>query len=135
MKTLLLLFIPFLLSAQYKPFTKNKIIGYSILSVAGAIDGMVEGYEFDGRRSFERKYGVNTVGFWGSKSWTQKKVLGQTWDFYHIGDDIRKAGYISGGIVIGIGKKQKFRHYVFDFLISFAISGASKRLGLLWIRN
>jgi len=49
-------------SAQYR-ITLDKIAGWSTSAIGGAIDGVVEGYEFDGRQSFERKYGVLPVSF------------------------------------------------------------------------
>ena len=48
-----------------------------VIGFASVVDGVVEGYEFDGRLSFERKWGVDAFGFWGSKSWV--RVQGKNW--------------------------------------------------------
>lgn len=136
--------LPLLSTGQqgYK-INKPKIIGFSIVAFSGFMDGIVEGYEFDRRKSFERKWGADPYGFFGSQSWRKKYEDPNIWnehfgvfDFYHLGDDLRKTGYVSGGIIIGIGGKgQKFKHYLFDFLISLAISGLSKKIGMNWVRN
>ncbi len=133
-------------------FTKAKIVGIGIASVGGLADGMVEGFEFDGRTSFERKYGANPRGYWGSESWRvvynsgepsqgfkspAHKVFG-AWDFYHNADDLRKLGYVSGGIVIGIGGNKvntKWWHYAVDFGLAFAVSSVAKSAGMYYIRN
>lgn len=137
-------------SAQYR-ITRGKIAGWSVLAVAGFTDGVVEGFEFDGRKSFERKYNVQPVSCFGSESWKlayyandpeqPKKplwsVIGAP-DFYHLADDVRKIGYISGGITIGIsGAKAntKWWHYAVDFGASLAISGMSKAAGMYCIRH
>ena len=129
-----------------------KLAGWAGLAFAGAVDGIVEGYEFDGRQSFERKYNAAKSGYFGSESWRlaykngdvdqgQKngitKVLGAQ-DFYHHADDLRKLGYVTGGITLGISGTQtniKKWHYMADFIIGFAISGATKAAGMYWIRN
>lgn len=132
--------------------TKTKLIGWGIVGVAGFVDGAVEGYEFDGKRFFERKYNADPYGFWGSESWRKiyvdgdptqgcKTVLGCSlgaFDFYHVGDDLRKVGYISGGIVIGIGGSkldQKFTHTLLDFAIGFAVGAVTKNAGMQYIRS
>ena len=139
-------------SQNYKPFTKQKCISYSIIALGGTIDGLVEGYEFDNRKSFERKFNVKSDGFWGSESWRKIYINGNpelgtksklhnwvgAFDFYHIGDDTRKASYIVGGIGLGIsGKKVNTKkwHYVADYAIGFAISGLFKSISMHWIRN
>lgn len=129
-------------AAQEYQLTKTKWWGFGISAAAGFMDGVVEGYEFDGRASFERKWGVKPYSFFGSKSWDApmsgwEKNFGK-FDFYHVGDDMRKVGYLSGGIVIGLGgakRKQKFHHYIYDFLICFAMSGASKWAGMYYVRH
>lgn len=124
--------------------TNTKLAGWAVLSFAGTIDGIVEGYEFDGRTSFERKYGVTPNGYFGSRSWEKAhtkenlytKYFG-AWDFYHNADDARKIGYIGGGVIIGIGSRvnTKWWHYAVDVAASFAVSGAAKSAGMFWIRN
>ena len=122
-----------------------------MVAVAGAADGMVEGYEFDGRKSFERKYGVSKTGYFGSQSWKRAykgnnqdngfksdfvRIMGAQ-DFYHHADDLRKVGYLSGGVVIGTQHKKNTKkwHTVADFAISFAVSSLTKSAAMWWIRN
>lgn len=132
--------------------TRAKIVGWSVCAVAGAADGAVEGFEFDGRKSFERKYGVDKFGYFGSQSWRRVYVVGEprngfksrfadqigAFDFYHHADDVRKFGYITGGVVVGIGgakKNTKWWHYAIDFGVSFGISAATKSAAMYWIRH
>lgn len=133
------------------PVTHGKALGWVMAAFSGAVDGVVSGYEFDGRRSFERKYSVKPLSFFGSESWKRAypnnnpnlkqvplwRIAGAP-DFYHVADDVRKVGYISGGIVIGMsGAKAntKWWHYAVDFGASLAISGIGKAAGMYWIRN
>ena len=135
---------------KYK-VTNTKLIGWSVCAWAGLVDGVLEGYGFDGRRSFERKFGADPNGYFGSRSWAKayqdknpqnpikpaSKVFGAS-DFYHHADKTRKLSYLSGGVVIGIGgvkSNQKWWHYAVDFGVSFAVSGATKAAGMYWIRN
>lgn len=55
---------------QYK-ITNTKLIGWSVCIWAGLVDGVLEGYGFDGRRSFERKFGADPDGYFGSRSWAK----------------------------------------------------------------
>jgi hypothetical protein len=130
---------------KYKSYTVTnaKLAGFAITTFAGLIDGILVGYEFDGRTSFERKYSVSPTGYFGSKSWQMvdnRKIYRFTGapDFYHTADDVRKFGYISGGIVVGLSGyqvNQKWWHYALDFAASFSLSAASKAAGLYWVRN
>jgi hypothetical protein len=132
--------------------TKTKVAGWGITAVGGALDGILEGYAFDGRKSFERKYGVSKYGYFGSESWRNVYIQGNpengfksplhgwagAWDFYHHADDGRKLGYIGGSIILGIGGAKlnnKWWHYAADFTISFAISAAAKSAGMYYIRK
>jgi len=144
MKLLLLqlLLLPALLSAQnpYK-ITKVKAAGFATVAAASLVDGILEGYQFDGRRSFERKWGSDPRGFWGSESWRANhtwyaKTMGVP-DFYHMADDTRKIGYITGGVMIGIGMKdnRKWWHYALDIGISAVVSAGAKHAGMSWVRN
>lgn len=136
--------------AQYR-ITRAKLAGWGMVAVAGASDGMVEGFEFDRRLSFERKYGVGKTGYFGSQSWKRAykdgnpdngfksdfvRVMGAQ-DFYHHADDLRKIGYLSGGVVIGSQhrKNTKKWHTVADFAIGFAVSSLTKSAAMWWIRN
>lgn len=129
-----------------------KLAGWAGLAFVGAVDGIVCGYEFDGRKSFERKYNVSKLGYFGSESWLlayknsdvqqgQKNAITKVFgaqDFYHHADDFRKLGYISGGITLGVSGTQtntKKWHYLTDFLIGFAVSGTAKAAGMYFIRN
>ena len=148
---ILLLLCSISAQAQYR-ITRAKIAGWGMLAVAGVADGAVEGYEFDQRKSFERKYNVSKTGYFGSQSWKSaysggdidngfKSGFVQTFgaqDFYHHADDLRKLGYISGGVVIGIGGNKinsKKWYYIIDFAAGFAISAATKSASMLWIRS
>jgi hypothetical protein len=115
------------------------IAGIITLFFAGLIDGILEGYGFDGRKSFERKYKVNPLGFWGSKSHLKaytdpniyNKLLG-VFDFYHVADDLRKGGYILSCILLG--------YYLDINLIlliigAYVISAVPKIFGMAWIRG
>lgn len=171
MKTVLILLFPFLLPAQVETKMLNipdpgkglfsgyewntkKTVGLGILILASLADGIVEGYEFDGRKSFERKYGVKPISYAGSESWrlayknndvfqghknAWTKFAGAS-DLYHHLDDLRKFGYISGGIFITLGsKKGKFKDVWKSHLIDFAVysvaSSVSKSAGMRWVRN
>jgi hypothetical protein len=129
-----------------------KLIGFGVVTLGGFVDGTVEGYEFDGRTSFERKWGSDPAGFWGSESWRSiyndgDPSLGPKsgfakWrgarDFYHTADDLRKLSYLSGSISIGIGGAKvntRWWHYLVDFGISYAISGFAKSRGMNWVRH
>lgn len=149
----LVLFLLCSISAQFQyRITRAKLAGWGVLAVAGVADGMVEGYEFDQRKSFERKYNVSKTGYFGSQSWKRAykgnnldngfksgfvKTFGAQ-DFYHHSDDLRKLGYISGGVVIGInGTKTNSKkwYYIIDFAAGFAISAATKSASMRWIRS
>lgn len=111
--------------------------GLIVVFLAGAIDGIVEGFEFDGRKSFERKYNVDEFGFWGSKSWTRRTTDPNIWnrwfgvfDFYHIGDDLRAMFYLLGATLLA----QDYRLWL-ALLIGWVAKGVGKWLGMGWIRN
>jgi len=147
---ILLLLCSISAQAQYR-ITRAKIAGWGMVAVAGAADGAVNGYEFDGRKSFERKFNVSKTGYFGSQSWKRAykgnnpdngfksdfvRIVGAQ-DFYHHADDLRKIGYLSGGVVIGTQhrKNTKKWHTVADFAIGFAVSSLTKSAAMWWIRN
>lgn len=109
-----------------------------VLILAGSIDGMVEGFEFDSRMSFERKYKVDELSFWGSKSHKRitlnpnlyNKLLG-VFDFYHVADDLRKTFYLISGILMCCIEWD----IIPVFLLSFIISGLAKKYAMKWIRD
>jgi len=134
------------------PMTNGKALGFVGAALIGAIDGVMEGYEFDGRKSFERKYNVSPTGYFGSQSWVRayknndpeqgyKNLYSRTFganDFYHHADDAKKIGYIGSGITIGISGGRvntKWWHYAVDFGIGLAVSGAGKAAGMAWVRG
>ena len=134
---------------EYK-LTKSKAAGFAALALASAVDGVLEGYAFDGRKSFERKYGADQQSWAGSQSWRRAYVNGDpnqghasayakhfgAWDFYHLADDVRKFGYVGAGLSIGFNfKDQNWRATLLDLLISAIISSGSKRLAMAWVRN
>lgn len=132
--------------------TKTKVAGWGITAVGGAADGILEGYLFDNRMSFERKYNWGPHSWGGHLSWQKVynnndpaqgfKSVYHKWfgafDAYHNFDDLRKLGYIGGSIVLGVGGAKantKWWHYAADFTISFAISAATKSAGMAYIRS
>lgn len=141
------------LSAQAQQYriTRAKLAGWGLVAVAGAADGAVEGYSIQYRKSFERKYGVSKTGYFGSQSWKRAykdgvqangfksdfvRIVGAQ-DFYHHADDLRKIGYLSGGVVIGTQhrKNTKKWHTVADFAIGFTVSSLTKSAAMWWIRK
>ena len=136
--------------AQYR-VTRAKLAGWGMVAVAGAADGAVNGYEFDGRKSFERKFNVSKTGYFGSQSWKRAykgnnpdngfksdfvRIVGAQ-DFYHHADDLRKIGYLSGGVVLGLNAHRNTNkwHTVADFAIGFAVSSITKSAAMWWIRK
>ena len=147
---ILLLLCSLSAQAQYR-ITRAKIAGWGMVAVAGAADGLAEGYEFDRRLSFERKYRVSKTGYFGSQSWKRAykdgnpdngfksdfvRIMGAN-DFHHHADDLRKIGYLSGGVVLGLSahRNTKKWHTVADFAIGFAVSSITKSAAMWWIRN
>lgn len=123
-------------------FGKKKWGAMLVVCGAGLIDGMVEGYEFDSRLSFERKWGVDPYSYFGSKSWDSdwnwfEKFKYSQVDFYHTADDARKIGYVTGGFMLGRASLQNTRkiHNVFDIAIVAIASGMWKSLGMKWVRD
>ena len=146
------------LIADILPFTKGykvtkwKGAGLVMVAVGGFTNGMLQGYEFDGRRSFERKWGKSPTGFWGSLSWAQRYVDGDpangvknlryqhlpVLDFYHVTQITHHHALVTGGIFVGIGgakSNKKWWHYAMDVALSAAVNSASQSAGLYWIRN
>ena len=147
---ILLLLCSLSAQAQYR-ITRAKLAGWSMVAVAGAADGAVNGYEFDGRKSFERKFNVSKTGYFGSQSWKRAykgnnpdngfksdfvRIVGAQ-DFYHHADDLRKIGYLSGGVVLGLNAHRNTNkwHTVADFAIGFAVSSITKSAAMWWIRK
>ena len=121
---------------------------YIIAILAGLIDGILEGYGFDGRKSFERKLKVNPKSYFGSESWRMIYVNGNPdegvkskfhyWlgasDFYHHADDARKALYLLTGILAATTNLMLDNIWL-NFLIIYVLSGFAKSLGMKWIRK
>lgn len=131
------------LKGQHYQFGKDKWKAMLVICGAGFVDGVVERWEFGGRRAFERKWNVEPYSFFGSKSydsnWTaiERFKRSQT-DFYHVADDTRKWGYIAGGYLLGkAGRKHNRRwvHDVFDILIVGAASGIWKSAGMYYVQH
>ena len=148
---LILLFLCSLSAQAQYCITRAKIAGWGMVAVAGAADGAVNGYEFDGRKSFERKFNVSKTGYFGSQSWKRAykgnnpdngfksdfvRIVGAQ-DFYHHADDLRKIGYLSGGVVLGLNAHRNTNkwHTVADFAIGFAVSSITKSAAMWWIRK
>lgn len=137
MKKTILIFcfcIPVLVQAQYK-VSKTKVTGWTILAAAGFVDGVVEGFDFDGRTAFERKYNADPYGYFGRYQHKKKCGWKPFCDFYHDADDFRKLGYISGGVLITLGEKQNWKHLLIDLGVGLLVSSGAKRIGLHYIRN
>jgi len=137
--------------SQYQ-FKREKIAGLAILAGAAAVDGVLEGYGFDGRTSFERKYGWSPYSFAGSLSWTSvynnrqveqgfKSAIHRwygAFDFYHVADDVRSVGYKAGGGLFFVGsykQNTRRRHWFLDLVIVSVVSSGAKSLGMKWIRR
>ena len=148
---ILLLLCSLSAQAQQYRITRAKLAGWGMVAVAGVADGMVEGYSIQYRKSFERKFNVSKAGYFGSESWKRAykdgnpdngfksdfvRVMGAQ-DFYHHADDLRKIGYLSGGVVIGTQHKNNTKkwHTLADFAIGFAVSSITKSAAMWWIRN
>lgn len=138
-------------TGRYEFANPTKMAGWGLIILASFVDGATEGFEFDGRKSWERKFGANPHGFFGSESWRRLYVGGDpangkvkgyqrhfgAWDSYHLGDDFRKLGYISGGVTLAIGGQQvnsKWWHYAIDVGVALGISMVAKREGILFAR-
>lgn len=117
------------------------ISGYILLLLASVADGMVEGWEFDSRKSFERKYKVEPSGFWGSLSWMNKdnlyaRLFG-VFDFYHVADDLRKYGYMAGAGLIAARLPAAASRWECVALVAGAVvlTIIAKRISMHWIRK
>lgn len=132
--------------------TKLKLAGLGLVALGGAANGMLQGYEFDGRASFERKWGKSQTGFWGSLSWTKRYrdgnpayglahpayVVLPVADFYHVTQVVHHHSLVTGGVLVGIGggfSRQKWWHYLIDIGLSAAVNSTAQAAGLWWIRN
>lgn len=128
---------------QHYQFGGDKWAAMMITCGAGFVDGVVEGYEFGGRKAFENKWGVKPYSFFGSMSWdsewsTWERAKMSQKDFYHVADDVRKWGYISGGYLLGkAGQRHNRRkiHDVFDVLLVGIASGLWKSAGMYYVRH
>ena len=125
----------------------------SILAILlfGLIDGILEGYGFDGRKSFERKFGVKKDSYFGSESWRRIYKGGEkkngvksrlyeligAFDFYHNADDARKVlGIVSGIYVVKFLIIMPYWYSCFlYFAIVYVLSSITKHLGMKWIRS
>lgn len=118
------------------------IIGIIIIVLVSALDGILEGYVFDGRKSFERKWTVAPESFFGSLSWERAQTNSNLWnkylgvfDFYHVADDIRKFGYVGGASLLLIIEPANLVFYFLIFGAIIIMSSLSKRWGMKWVRK
>ena len=126
------------------------LIPISLCILAGFIDGMVEGFVFTERTAFERKWKVSPLSFFGSQSWKtiykdndpelgyKSKFIAMVGaiDFYHVGDDLRKALYLWSGamlVVYPFFGSSSFWGILAMLAIGYLISGAAKSLALKYI--
>lgn len=136
---------------NYK-FTRGKLIGVTTLAFAGIFDGLIKGYEMDGRRAFQRKYNVSKYSWAGEYSWKRVYVNNDpmqgfkspfhkwfgAFDFYHTVDDLSKVTYMGGSFTLGFAgvlTNQSIKHAGIDFATSFIVSSLTKSIALAWIRN
>lgn len=102
-----------------------------IICLASFIHGVVEGYEFDGRKSFERKWNIPPISFWGKFSHQNKTKFSRYFgviDFYHVADDLRKYLFILSGYWL-VGLKW------YEILIVLILGLISMQSGLQWVRK
>lgn len=118
------------------------IIGVIIIVLASFLDGVLEGYGFDGRTSFERLWNIDPHSFFGHLSWERLYTNPNLWnkymgvfDFYHVADDLRKLGYIGGSSLLLINKPKHWKFYFLIFGIVLILSSLAKWLGMLWVRH
>lgn len=107
------------------------MINFIIFALASFIHGIIEGYGFDSRKSFERKWGIKSDSFFGSLSHTNKTFLSSyigVIDFYHVADDLRK--YLFVFSLFGITS-----FTFFQWVLFFMVGIVSMQIGLSWIRK
>lgn len=129
---------------------KYKAVGFCMMVTSGVLNGIRQGYEFDGRTSFERKYHFDPYGYFGSLSWTRRYVNGivndgvkplykyfPVPDLYHTLEIMSHTGFTTGGIVIGIGSRtnKKPIHYLMDFGLAMAVNMVSIQIGYYYVRH
>ena len=119
----------------------NMVTAIIILLLSGLIDGILEGWSFDGRKSFERKYKVKPLSFFGSLSHMRAQIdpnlynkLWGVFDFYHMADKARKGGYLLSGFLILENSTFEI-HTLLLFIGAYTVSAATKIIGMEWIRN
>lgn len=116
-------------------------VSFLLTCIASVADGVVEGWEFDSRKSFERKFNANPNGFWGSLSHRNKgtywyKITHAVWDFYHLADDLRSYFYRIGGFLFSffiVG--QSFFISIISVIFFLGANSVCKRYSMEWIRS
>lgn len=130
--------------------SNTQILGWSTLALSSFTHGFVEEYEFSGRHYFEDVFGADPYGFWGSQSWREIYVNGDpnqgfkswwhrkrgAWDFYHVADDYRRWGLITGGAIVSYATIEKYRnknfkwwHIALDVAIPIVVSSTFTAAG------
>ncbi len=150
MKKALLLLLALLLLTSYTfaqgyKITKGKLIGWTILAVAGGADGGNEAFDMDKRMFFVETFGADRYGYWGDQSWRSIYVGGNpangyksafhrrmgAQDFYHHTDKLRRYSYVGGTAFLtisGTRHKQKISHTLLDIGIGLLVSGITKSI-------
>jgi hypothetical protein len=115
------------MGCKYK-VNKEKIIGWSTIFLGAAFDGFLKGSDDHGRDFFEKQWGAAPLSYLGSKAYLNYYTNPSWWNktfgnpnVWNALDDGRKAFYITGGIVVGIGGYKdncKWWHYGIDFGVS-----------------
>jgi len=133
-------------------FTKLKAAGLLGIAVGAIANGAAQGYYYDGGTSFERMFGANPAGFFGSQSWRKRYRDGDpahglahpaysilpVFDFNHTAQFIANHATYSGGIVLGIGSmkyNRKWWHYALDFSAATATNVLFRAAALNAIRK
>jgi len=122
------------------------ILSFLLHALAAAMDGVLEGYGFDGRKSFERKWGIGPTTFFGSLSHLRKwgrwyRLTGGVSDFYHWADDARAYGYRIAGFALGcyVIRLLIASHnwlFISALLVGWLVVGSlAKRAGMWWVRE
>lgn len=114
----------------------HQAAGWTLVGFGGLFRGLTDGYVQGGRRYYEIHYDADPYGFWGSQSYQQATLNPNFWnkhmgtfDVYHVGGDLSKIFYISGGIVMTIGEKKPWWHYALNFGVGLFVNAGTERLG------
>ena len=142
-------FLKSLVKGQLKVYeSPAACAGLGLSITQGFINGVYQGWTYDGYTSFTRKYGSSKYGFFGELSWTKRyynrdpkygvkpfyKYL-PVFDFKHFAEVNANYGGISVGIFLGIETVQQPLKQSIPYLITcLAANLLSRQIGLAAIR-